>query len=334
MSFFNYEDVTPELNAVLKQIGDGDINKSVAAQMMFAKAIEVPLRKGIMSGDILSNIFEVVRLEPGASPEYPLDFLAPGTENEHIAYTIPRAGYLPERSVEGDYVMIPTYEIGNAIDWQLRYARDARWDVIGRAMEVFQAGFTKKLNDDGFHTLLAAAYDRNIMVFDSDAFQGQFTKRLVSLLKTVMRRNGGGNSTSLNRHKLTDLYLSPEAIEDMRNWNVDQVDEVTRREIYVASDGGLNRIFGVNLHDLDEMGAGQEYDNYFQNDLAGSIHSGDLELVIGLDLTHRAAVHMIREDIQVFEDPVLHRQRRAGVYGHSERGFAVVDNRFIIAGSL
>ena len=88
-----------------------------------------------------------------------------------------------------------------------------------------------------------------------DATEGQFSKRLVSLLKTVMRRNGGGNSASNNRGQLTDLYVSPDAMEDIRNWGVDQVAEVTRREIYTAPEGGapITRIFGVNLHDLDEI---------------------------------------------------------------------------------
>jgi len=39
-------------------------------------------------------------------------------------------------------------------------------------------------------------------------------------MKTVMRRNGGGNSTSANRGQLTDLYVSPEAVEDIRNWEL------------------------------------------------------------------------------------------------------------------
>ena len=175
--------------------------------------------------------------------------------------------------------MVPTYDIGSSIDYLLKYARDARWDVVGRAMEVLEASFVKKMNDDGWHTLLAAGVDRNIVVFDSDAAAGQFTKRLVSLMKTVMRRNGGGNSSSNNRGQLTDLYVSPEAMEDLRNWGIDQVDEVTRREIYVADDGGgvVNRVFGVNLHDLDELGEGQEYQLFYSNVLSGTL-SGDKEL--------------------------------------------------------
>ena len=231
--------------------------------------------------------------------------------------------------------MVPTFDIGASIDYLLKYARDARWDVVGRAMEVLEASFVKKMNDDGWHTLLAAGVDRNIVVYDSDAAAGQFTKRLVSLMKTVMRRNGGGNSASNNRGLLTDLYVSPEAMEDIRNWGVDQVDEVTRREIYTAADGAINRIFGVNLHDLDELGEGQEYQLFYDNTLSASLPTGDAELVVGLDLRKRDSFIMpIREEVQIFEDETLHRQKRAGFYGWAEQGFAVLDNRRVLLGSL
>ena len=203
-------------------------------------------------------------------------------------------------------------------------------------MQVLEASFVKKINDDGWHTLLAAAVDRNILVFDADAAAGQFTKRLVSLMKTVMRRNGGGNSTSNNRGQLTDLYVSPEAMEDLRNWGVDQVDEVTRREIYVADDGSgaVNRVFGVNLHDLDELGVDQEYQLFYTSTLSGSLGS-DQELVVGLDLRKRDSFIMpIREEVQIFEDDTLHRQKRAGFYGYAEQGFAVLDNRRVLLGTL
>jgi hypothetical protein len=328
---------TPELTDLLRRSGSANKEEAVSAGTEFAKALELPLRQGVLNGDILDGIFEAVVLQPGAAPEFPLDFLAPGTEKDFVAYTIPNHGYIPQRHVEGDYVMVPTYDIGNSIDYLLKYARDARWDVVGRAMEVLEAGFVKKMNDDGWHTMLAAGVDRNIVVYDSDAGAGQFTKRLVSLMKTVMRRNGGGNSTSNNRAQLTDLYLSPEALEDIRNWGVDQVDEVTRREIYVANDGAgsLSRVFGVNLRALDELGEGQEYQLYFENILGGSMPGSDVEVVVGLDLSKRDSFIMpVREQVQIFEDESLHRQKRAGYYGWGEQGFAVLDNRRVVLGSF
>jgi hypothetical protein len=202
-------------------------------------------------------------------------------------------------------------------------------------MEVLEASFVKKMNDDGWHTIMAAGVDRNIVVYDSDANASQFTKRLVSLMKTVMRRNGGGNSASNNRGLLTDLYVSPEAMEDIRNWGIDQVDEVTRREIYTAADGTLNRVFGVNLHDLDELGVGQEYQLFYTDTLSASLPSGDTEVVVGLDLRKRDSFIMpVRQEVQIFEDDTLHRQKRAGFYGWAELGFAVLDNRRVLVGSL
>jgi hypothetical protein len=329
---------TPEITDLLVKSGSADRDVALAANKEFAKALELPLRQGLMSGNILDNIFESVQLAPGATPEFPLDFLAPGTERDFVAYTIPNHGYIPERHVESDYVMVPTYDVGASIDYLLKYARDARWDVVGRAMEVLEASFVKKMNDDGWHTLLAAAVDRNIVVFDSDAASNQFTKRLVSLMKTIMRRNGGGNSSSANRGALTDLYVSPEAMEDIRNWGVDIVDEVTRREIYTAADGAVNRIFGVNLHDRDELGVCQEYQNFYSE--AGALNQGTppgskSEIVVGLDLRKRDSFIMpVRQEVQIFEDDSLHRQKRAGFYGWAELGFAVLDNRRVLLGAV
>ena len=328
-------EATPELTDLLVRSGSVNKEEALGANHEFAKALELPLRRGVLNGDILDNIFEPIQLAQSATPEFPLDFVAPGTEKDFVAYTIPNHGYIPQRHVEGDYVMVPTYDIGASIDYLLKYARDARWDVVGRAMEVLEAQFVKKMNDDGWHTLLAAGVDRNIVVYDNDALQGQFTKRLVSLMKTVMRRNGGGNSASNNRGMLTDLYVSPEAMEDIRNWGLDQVDEITRREIYTAADGTLNRVFGINLHDRDELGVGQQYQNFYSATLGGALPASKEEIVVGLDLRRRDSFIMpVRQEVQIFEDETLHRQRRAGFYGWAEQGFAVLDNRRVLLGSI
>ena len=323
---------------LLKRSGSSEKNEALAAQRELAKAIELPLREGVLVGNILDGIFEAIPMEPGTTTEFPLDLLAPGEEDEFVAYTNPGHGRIPERAVEGDYVMVPTYSITSSIDYLLRYAREARWDVVGRAVQVLEASFVKKMNDDGWHTILSAGTDRNILVYDADAAAGQFTKRLVSLMKTVMRRNGGGNSASINRSTLTDLYISPEGLEDIRNWGVDQIDEVTRREIYQAADGSaiLTRVFGVNIHDIDELGESQEYQKFFTTDLSGSLGpSSDVELVVGLDQSANDSFVMpVKENVQVYEDDTMHRHQRAGMYGWAEMGFAVLDNRRVLLGSF
>lgn len=323
---------------LIKRTASANASERAVAQDEFAKyiakALETPLRQGQLYGDVLGGIFSPEEYAPGVNPEYPLDLLAPGEEDEFVAFTIPSLGRIPERVVAGDFVTIPTYSIGNSIQWALRFARDANWNVVGRAMEVMNAGFTKKINDDGFHTLLAAAYDRNILVYDADATAGQFTKRLVSLAKTVMARNSGGNMGSIRKGRLTDIFMSLEGIEDIRNWGLDQIDELTRREIYLASDdsASVTRIFGVNLHPMYELGEGQEYQNFFTTTLGGSLQGSDVELAIGLDLTRNNSLVMPhRGTIEIFADPNLHRRQEEGYYGWYELGFAVLDNRVTLA---
>ncbi len=323
---------TPEMREILIKSGNLSPETRRPAANELAKAFTLPLREGLLSGDILDGIFQMVDLQ-GAKPEFPLSFLAPGTEKDFVAYSIPNQGYLPHRVVEGDYIMVNTYEVGNSIDWLYKYARDARWDIVGKALEVLRAGFVKKLNDDGFHTLLAAGVDRNLLVYDDDAPNGTFSKKLVSSMKTVMRRNGGGNSTSMNRFKLTDLYTSPECQEDIRNWNIDEVDEVTRRELLVGDGGLLVRLYQVNLHDIDELGDDQEYQLYYEQQLGGTLPSGDSEIVIGLDLTKGQLVMPMGSEVEVFMDDSQHRSRKQGAYAWGEFGFGCLDGRVVLLGS-
>lgn len=102
---------TPELTNLLVRSGSMIKEEALAANAEFAKALELPLRQGILNGNILDNIFEPIVLAQSATPEFPLDFIAPGTEKDFVAYTIPNHGYIPERHVEGDYVMVPTLSL-------------------------------------------------------------------------------------------------------------------------------------------------------------------------------------------------------------------------------
>ena len=49
--------------ALLRKTGDTDVNVAVAAQREFAKALELPLRKGVLVGNILGDIFETINVD-------------------------------------------------------------------------------------------------------------------------------------------------------------------------------------------------------------------------------------------------------------------------------
>lgn len=326
-----------QLTERVKAAGSNDLKVAMAAQADFARAVETPLRKVLLSGDIINGIFTPQDFSGNPRVEYPLDLLTPGDESNFYAYTVPGHGRIPERRVESDYLMITTYNVGNSIDCTLRYLEDANWPVLQRMMEVLEAGFVKKWNDDGWAVILAAGVDRNVLINDPNAANGQFTPRLVTLMKTFMRRNGGGNSATLNRARLTDLYISPESMDDIRAWNLEQVPDAVRANIYYASDesADLMNIFGVRLHALDELGEGQEYQSYYTNNLSGTMASGDTEVVIGLDKSRDDSFVMpVRRPLQIWEDNTVHRRGLFSLYGRMEAGLGVLDSRRTLIGSL
>lgn len=337
-----------EAIAALRATAASNTPTREAAQHAFADALAAPLRQGVFDRDNLGEIFEKQVLAPGAQANYPLDFVKPGTEDDFIAFTMPKQGRVPERHVEGDELWVPTFRIANSIDWDIRYAEEARFDVIMRAIRVYEAGFVRKINSDGWRTILGAADGRGLVVtaagnapftgspIATTPAAGQFTKELISRMRTAMVRGAGGNG---NAGRLTDVYLSMEAMEDIRAWDVDEIDEFTRREIFVSREYGLASIYGVTLHEMTEFGEGQEYEEFLETTL-GRAHQTvasltQREYCIGLDLsTMDSFVMPIRKELETYEDPALYRQQRAGIYGWMEHGFAVLDSRRVLIGEF
>lgn len=331
------QQASPEMLQLLRDVGSSDYRTSMNAQNILVKALEMPLRQGVLEGDIVgSSIFQEVYFAPGTHVEYPKDLLAPGAEKRFKAFTVPNTGLIPKRAVEGDYIAIQTYDVGNGIQWSLKYMREARWDIVSRAMEILEAGFIMKKNDDCWHTLLASGDSRNLVIYDANATAGLFTKGLVSNMKINMQRLAGGNSASKKKGKLTDLFLSPEGHEDINSWDLTQVDDQTRRAIFLNfSEGGLSRIGDVTLHALLEFGDDQEYQLYFENELEGTLPGSKLELVVGLDLSRNDSFILpFRQEIEIFEDIWLHRENAAGAYARREHGVAALDNRAVLLGAF
>jgi hypothetical protein len=75
-----------------------------------------------------------------------------------------------------------------------------------------------------------AAVERGLKVYESDPQKvGAYTKRLTSLMKAAMRNMGeqsaeAARSAAKMRDALTDIYINPEAMEDIRAWGVDEID--------------------------------------------------------------------------------------------------------------
>lgn len=339
---------SPEAKKLLRATASTNRAEAMAAMKAFAAEITGPLKQAVFAPDTLNvegvEIYQKIDVSETDNLRFPLDIIAPGTEDDYVAFTMPKQGRVPERHVEGDELYVQTYKIANAIDWDLDFARDARWDIVARSMEVFQAGFTKRMNDDGWHVVLASANSAGYLIKDSAATAGFFTPALVYRMKTTQRRR-------VRNGDMTHIFVSSEGVEDIRNWTTTQVSDWVRRDLFYApSDGGnsLNparpavlSLNGVQICELRELGEGngttaEEYQQYWITTLGGAFTSSKLELAVGLDLSKKDSFIMpIRTPLEVFETgEQLHRQGRAGIYGWTRIGMAAVDNRRCILGEF
>lgn len=316
---------------ILQATASTNEDEANKAQKALAQVMSQAWRAGVLEPDLLGTIFSRIDLPGGIDAKFPFDFYSPGGEGRHKAFVVPSHGKIPDRVIEGDEIRVPTYKIANAISWSLDYARDARWDVVSRAIEVFTNGFIRKMNDDGWHVILKTAKESSVgVVSDSAATSGTFTKKLLLDMMVAIKRQDGGRNT-----RLTDLYLSPEAISDIRNLTHTQVGEVALLKLITEGEEMIPSLFGVKFHEMQEFGYAQEYNDYLLNTLGASVASSDQEFVVGLDLLHRDQFVMpIREQMQMFEDRLLHRTMKNGVYGWMELGFAALETRRVVLGSL
>ena len=329
------------VKALLRDTGDGAYEVSAAAMSNLAQAVSLPLRKGYFPNDSVGGIYTREDLEPGTTAKYPVDFVGPSGEREYQAWKISDEGGIPDRLVKGTEVAIDVFRLGNAISWKIQYARDARWNMVERALKVYRDGFTFRKNTYGWTTIVKAAGNRVDKQY-SRVTGSAFTLGLLSDMQLKMKPG-----IDFARNELTDLFVSSEVMRDIRNFaTTTSIDYITRREIFTAAprtagDGAeiiIPNIYGVNIHENKEFGIDRTYNDLFDTQAGSHLTAfvtGTDEVVIGLDLTSEgkeAFMMPVREDLQTFEDPTLHRQQKVGVYGWMELAFAVLDDRRVLPG--
>lgn len=326
-----------QLTELLRASASADQSVADKAKAQFLALAEEPLNDGVFDGPVIfDKVFKRIDTRGDYNPRFSLHFVTPGTEDDYIAYTIPKCGAIPYRSVVGDEILVNTYRVGNSIDACKHFIENARYDVIEEMTMAFNSGFTMRLNADAQHALAGAAVGRGLTdVTDTAATAGVFTFALVSKMMTEMLRQGGGNMSSTNGFRLTDMLISPEAMGDLRALNVDNW-TIDRYKV-LQDKGTVYNLFGVNFTELVELGAAGTLQDYMVNTLGHALTGGDLEFCLGLDLTDRSRrnfVMPVAKNLTVKDDPYLDRLGRWGFYGDMWVGFGVLDARGVIIGSF
>lgn len=279
-------------------------------------------------------------------------------------WVLPGLGYVAQNFIEGigEEVFVPTFTIDASADWKINYARDSRIDIAQRAAARVAKDLAAYEEECGWRVILPAVTSaftgkgllgsRPAPIYEinpASTGAGYFSKELINKMMIGFTRIG---------RKLTDLYLSPEAAGDIREWTDTDIDPITRREIFQAS--GMGSVWGVKLHEIQHLGATGLYNinsadsgyGKFFVDASGNFNSytpdtanktnadGTIETlgetqVLGFDLSVNDSLVMpIRKEFSANDDPVLLRSQKQGFFGWADLGFACLDPRMLEIGII
>ena len=345
---------TPEQIELVKAMGSRDNTVAAEANQAFAAFLGPVVAKVLMQAATASAIYTDLPYDEDDRPSIPLDLWYDGGEGYVTTWSQSVAGGLPTSTVEGFAEMkVATYRLDSAVSFLKRYARRGRLDVVSKAVERMANEVLVKQERNAWAVALKTlAESGNVLNTDETtvAFTLDILNRLMTQVKRINRSYAGGTTT--DAYGLTDLFVSPEVKEDIRSFAYQPVSITTaqdtlpaknvltnlpdgvREDIYRAA--GTQEIYGVAIHDLIELGAGQKYNSLFKEFYSGTFTSSTDELIVGLDLTKDAFVRPVARQAEsggtftaLPDDQFLSRSDKLGFYGFLEEGRACVDARAV-----
>jgi hypothetical protein len=349
----------------------GSTNKSVAdaAQEAFASIMSSSLSRVLEPLNVANDIFTEVEVYTGRDvPEIPIDLYYGVGEGAFRVWSNGYPGGLAYNEISGfDSFRFRTSRMDSAIAWNKSYAADARMKVVERGLMRLMDEIMVKSQFNAFTVLADAlggartANQSHVIASTAKTnstarqFQLDDVNRLMTKIKRLNSSWANGTSRSAGSG-LTDLYISPETMEQIRKMTYNPMNttgvpdsaestalglpDEMRMEIY--RNGGATEIYGKTLHELNEMGVGQVYNELFRqkyNAVGGGAPAWTVatdELVIGIDKSLGAFARVINADTNgstfqlLVDDQHLARSEKMGYYGFTEEGWLVGLDKAIV----
>ena len=331
---------TPEQVELIRAMGSRDQLVAAEASQAFAAFIGPVVQKVLLQAGTSGLLFSDLQYDEDDHPSIPLDLWHDQGEDYVQVWSQNIAGGLPTSEVTGMQEMkVATYRLDSAISWLKRYARRARLDVISKGIERMSNEVLIKQERNAWAVVLRAlgeASTNSLKHVIASGTENEFVphdmNRLMTHIKRINTAFNGGTPEGLTAKGLTDMFMSPEMMEQVRafaygamnthNYSGSRHDtgngpitlpENVREDIW--NSGGMASLYGVVLHELLELGNEQKYNKLFASildsnsitDIPGggggtfdsNATSGHLdELIVGVDLSREAFVRPLARNAE------------------------------------
>ena len=346
---------------LIKAMASKDGSVAREATEAFAAFIGPVIQKVLLEAGTASAVYTDLPFDEDDSPSIPLDLWNNEKEGFVNVWSQNVAGGLPTSTVEGFAEMkVSTYRLDSAVSFLKRYARRGRLDVVSKAVERMANEVLIKQERNAWAVVLKALADSNNTVAQGASTESFTLAKLNTLVKNVKRLNKSyANGTTDSAYGLTDIFVSPETMSDIRAFAynpvgggyanntvpsagtvapINDLPAGVREEIYRG--GGTQEIYGITIHELIELGPDQKYNKQFNEWYSGTFADND-DVVIGLDLTKDAFVRPIARNADsgstftaMPDDQFVARSEKIGFYGSLEEGRVCIDSRAIAGISI
>jgi len=200
-------------------------------RVALAQAMVEPIRRSLEYQAVGRKCLMVDELPQGALARYERDVAA-------TAYTVSRRGAVPDQIVEGEEVLVPTFEIATNPQIRLSEIKARRFYIVDRAQIKAKEAIQKAEDTNIFNAALAA----------------------VPTSQSVLAAGGALTITALNsafasieEHDLTvaKIIMHAQRYTDIRGLGKDVFDEATTREVLVS--GLFGHLWTADIHVSSRM---------------------------------------------------------------------------------
>jgi len=364
---------TPEQVELVKAMGSSNKVQALEAQDAFAAFIAPVIQEVLLQAGTAAAIYEDMSYDEDDSPSIPVDLYYGEPDGTFSVWQQTVAGGLPTQQI-GSFqeIKVSTYPLDSAISFDKRYVRKCRLDVVARGLERLSNDVLIKQERNAWYVVLKMLADAKTKgvnhVFKaqaSDVFQVEDINKAITLLKRLNSAYNGTTAVGNEGRGLTDLYVSPEIMEQIRGFAYNPVNsrqavgttggtdgipltDSVRERIFNAA--GMTDIWGVTLHELLELGVGSKYNVLFDEiagtkkfakpgenaDLVGSEFASTDEILIGIDRSRRSFIRTLAVNAETGgsfnlrpDDQFLARSGRVGFYGGLEEGRVGLDSKAV-----
>ena len=369
---------TPEQVELIKALGSKNPTEAAQAAEAFAAFIAPVAQKVLQQAGTAGMIYQDSVYDEDDNPSIPLDlFFDAGTDYVSV-WSQGIAGGLPTSQVSGlSELKIATYRLDSAVGFLKKYARRSRLDVVSKGLERMAQEVLVKQERNAWAVILKAlanaltGTNKHVAVSaTSDVFQIHDLNKLMTLNKRINESFANGTPDTAYSNGITDLFVSPEIMEQVRAFAYQPMNtraggggttglvalpDNMREGIYRSA--GMNEIYGVALHELNELGIGKKYNVLFDalltSDSVTGIGTGGTavaydaantwakatdQLVVGVDNSKGAFIRPVATQDNASggsftvlpDDQFTQRADKTGFYGFLEEGRVCIDSRAVV----